>query len=78
MIERLCQALARVTAISRTMLTDGVSEAQQEAALAAAEQVLAEFEFRYCRVCGCSEHDACEGGCSWAGADLCSECAERK
>lgn len=28
-----------------------------------------------CRVCGCSEFNACEGGCIWAEPDLCSRCA---
>jgi hypothetical protein len=29
---------------------------------------------RVCRACGCTEDDACEGGCSWADTDLCSSC----
>ncbi len=29
-----------------------------------------------CQDCGCSEKDACPGGCSWADTDLCSRCAE--
>jgi hypothetical protein len=29
---------------------------------------------RACRLCGCSEEDACDGGCSWAGPELCSAC----
>jgi hypothetical protein len=29
---------------------------------------------RACRVCGCTDAQACPGGCSWAGADLCSAC----
>jgi len=29
---------------------------------------------RTCRVCGCHDHAACEGGCSWVEADLCSTC----
>lgn len=28
-----------------------------------------------CRVCGCTEERACEGGCSWVEPDLCSACA---
>lgn len=31
-----------------------------------------------CRVCGCSEHDACfgpDGPCAWAEDDLCTACA---
>ena len=29
-----------------------------------------------CRLCGCSEADACEGGCSWVEEDLCSACQQ--
>lgn len=29
-----------------------------------------------CRVCGCTEFTACENGCSWVEADLCSACLE--
>lgn len=29
-----------------------------------------------CRVCGCWELEACDGGCGWAEADLCTACAE--
>lgn len=28
-----------------------------------------------CRVCGCTDEEACAGGCSWAEPDLCSACA---
>lgn len=28
-----------------------------------------------CIVCGCTEDDACPGGCSWAANGLCSACA---
>jgi hypothetical protein len=31
--------------------------------------------FIRCRVCGCTEIDACENGCSWSKQDLCSTCA---
>ena len=27
-----------------------------------------------CCVCGCSEAKACEGGCAWAGPNLCTAC----
>lgn len=30
-----------------------------------------------CRVCGCSEFNACEGGCAWIEKDLCSSCVDR-
>lgn len=29
-----------------------------------------------CRVCGCTDDHACEGGCWWVEPDLCSACAE--
>lgn len=29
---------------------------------------------RRCRVCGCTEYKACEGGCCWMGWDVCSRC----
>lgn len=28
-----------------------------------------------CRVCGCTEGNACPGGCAWLVDDLCSQCA---
>jgi hypothetical protein len=31
-----------------------------------------------CRVCGCTELDACHGGCSWAEDDLCSRCEMKR
>lgn len=36
---------------------------------------LVRIEEQRCRVCGCTELSACEGGCSWIAADLCSACA---
>jgi hypothetical protein len=29
-----------------------------------------------CRVCGCTNDFACDGGCHWVRSDLCSACAE--
>ena len=29
-----------------------------------------------CRVCGCTEYDACPGGCGWAEPDLCTSCQD--
>jgi len=28
-----------------------------------------------CIVCGCTENDACQGGCSWVTGEVCSVCA---
>ena len=30
-----------------------------------------------CESCGCSEYDACPGGCGWARDHLCTACVER-
>lgn len=30
---------------------------------------------RSCMVCGCTESDACAGGCRWEGGDVCDTCA---
>lgn len=30
-----------------------------------------------CRVCRCTELDACEGGCRWVDKDVCSACADK-
>lgn len=31
--------------------------------------------FIKCRVCGCTEVDACPSGCAWVEMDLCSVCS---
>jgi hypothetical protein len=33
-----------------------------------------EDDVRQCRGCGCTDDDACEGGCEWVDEDLCSRC----
>jgi hypothetical protein len=29
-----------------------------------------------CKVCGCTDDNACPGGCAWVAPDLCSQCVE--
>lgn len=31
---------------------------------------------RKCRICGCSDYNACPGGCYWVEIDLCSCCTQ--
>lgn len=31
-----------------------------------------------CRICGCTNQRACEGGCHWIEPDLCSACAGKE
>lgn len=38
---------------------------------------LAPFEaLAHCRLCGCTDMQACPGGCYWIEPDLCSACAD--
>ncbi|MFA5401230.1 MAG: hypothetical protein WC359_12355 [Dehalococcoidia bacterium] len=34
--------------------------------------------FPTCRVCGCTDANACEGGCYWVKPDLCSACEDKE
>jgi len=36
--------------------------------------LLADYDCRRCRRCGCTDAVACPAGCCWHGPDLCSEC----
>jgi hypothetical protein len=31
-----------------------------------------------CRICGCTDTQACRGGCSWAAPEICSQCVDKK
>lgn len=39
------------------------------------DSLLAGPDERRCRVCGCTDDRACEGGCYWVADDICSACA---
>lgn len=42
------------------------------------KKILDEVESeQVCRVCGCTQDNACPGGCYWVEEDLCSKCVER-
>jgi ParB family chromosome partitioning protein len=50
-----------------------VEQPSEEQALAFRALHLTDLhQVRSCRVCSCTEDRACEGGCSWVDADLCS------
>ena len=34
------------------------------------------FDERKCRICGCTDDNACPGGCYWVEEDLCSACTD--
>jgi hypothetical protein len=42
------------------------------------EKEFAAARERACRVCGCTQGNACRGGCWWVEFDLCSACVETK
>lgn len=41
-----------------------------------AANVAEAIEAPHCRVCGCTEDHACDGGCYWIEEDLCSSCCD--
>lgn len=51
-------------------------------ALAAGAEHLVQAEVtvavRQCRICGCTDDEACTGGCSWSQPEICSTCAARQ
>jgi hypothetical protein len=85
----LCQALARLYVLNRRMVAEtaeaptaetvddpGIDGFDYDAAITAAGAILDLVRFRFCRRCGCSDLDPCQGGCSWVAPDLCSACAK--
>ena len=43
------------------------------------EQFLAaRARLQFCRICGCTDDDACKGGCWWVSPGLCSRCVPKK
>ncbi len=48
--------------------------AEAETALLEVEELLGRVDGPACRICGCTMHMACEDGCAWIEADLCSAC----
>ena len=32
---------------------------------------------RTCRICGCTQNNACKGGCFWVEDNLCSKCVKK-
>lgn len=59
-------------------VSDGHPRPTKELSICAGEYVpigvFAGVEVRTCRICGCDDDHACEGGCSWVESDLCLAC----
>ncbi|ACL61709.1 hypothetical protein [Methylobacterium nodulans] len=80
--DQLSDILGRAAEAAETlltrMLTMEVSEALPDGALEAEDGVTPRVPLLLggiCRDCGCTQEDACPGGCGWAGEDQCSTCA---
>jgi hypothetical protein len=57
--------------------TISVSCSSNKKGIAAKKALIERFFYEQkCRVCGCTDNNACEGGCYWVEDDLCSKCAE--
>lgn len=52
-----------VDAVAQSELTDGEDRLKFPSVLG-----------MVCRTCGCSQNDACAGGCDWAEPNLCTAC----
>jgi hypothetical protein len=71
-----------------TVPMDFADDADEEVIVRQAEAALASGSLTFdlavsaldavCRVCGCTEEEACEGGCAWAEPDLCTACVEKE
>lgn len=74
---RLLEIISRLVVI-----VDGIDDADApdptwEITLERAHAVLSSSGLRRCRACGCSQYDACEDGCDWAGEGLCTACVSK-
>ena len=79
------QQLLREQQIAEVLRSDSFTAVQFEEEAQDPQLVIGEESMRQlriaggdepsCRVCGCSESRACEGGCLWATKTLCSRCA---
>lgn len=56
-------------------LDDDCDDPELRAEIVALRAAMAPHLGQACNVCGCTELDACKGGCSWAAPSLCSTCA---
>jgi hypothetical protein len=74
------EAKARAVAEAADTVAGGILIAPLGELAAASSDVVLEhalvgaLDARRCRVCDCTDDRACEGGCSWVEADLCSAC----
>lgn len=62
-------AVRRLAQRSRDRLMAGMDGAHAATAFGAVQLPM------MCRSCGCTDEDACDGGCGWAGNGLCTSCA---
>jgi hypothetical protein len=70
----LLEIISRMLACMEAIEQDRVDGFRWMDALERAGDMLTQYEFRRCRVCGCSQIDACPSCCGWAEEDLCTAC----
>lgn len=68
---RAREAARRLADRSRAALMAGMDGQHAGPAF---ERLLIELP-QMCRVCGCTDEHACDGGCGWAADGLCTSCA---
>lgn len=57
-------------------MRQGANEREDEMAILKIKG-LGQVDKRRCHVCGCTQLNACSGGCYWVTDNLCSKCANR-
>lgn len=73
------QAMEHLATEAKKKLGAGVSARAIQSAIAVDGARLAVLATpRACRVCNCTQHQACPGGCTWVEEDLCSACVGKE
>jgi len=62
--------------VSRVNVRDSEIDERIMPKMRTIEKFIKPEEVRKCRVCGCTDIQACPGGCYWVEDNLCSACAE--
>ncbi len=85
-ISRLKSLVARAEAqeLEALAIRDGLQEMSEKESLSRdlvlemIDNILTAGDGPRCRVCGCTDNNACPGGCYWVEDDLCSKCAAKE
>ncbi len=75
--DRAAAALALLADHAAKTLQIAVQPGEAREAIERLAARLAGADLPRCRVCGCTDDQACAGGCWWVADDLCSACEAR-